>query len=452
MSLLQRLNLYKELEKLRKRPLVVYMTSTRPGVTAMIASDAVGEVLAQLEALPPGTEALDLFIVSYGGDPTVAWRIASLIRERVKKFSVLIPQAAFSAATLLALGADELVMHPHGNLGPTDPQIKSRKNTKDGPAQEQQFGSQDLAAFLKFAREEVGLTDQANLLEVLKQFCEQVGPVPIGVAARSSQLSESMGEKLLKLHMTGETEKQKAHSISQSLNRSFFHHGYPVSRSEAKEIGLKLASPNVDIEKLMWAIWLDLEDEFKLREPFNPLALLRNDPQCQALFSPVPMLNLPGGVPPQALNQFLSQLLPQLVTAVPPTRYEILGAILESTRLATRTITGGSVLATRLPDLQVKLQLLADTQGWIDMDLQTGQPKPKTPAQAPSTLPQSPQTAAPAQMPAPAVATATTPVSTLVTMPTHVTAPGPADAENPASPQNQSSSAQSGAGEKKAGS
>ncbi len=47
----------------------------------------------------------------------------SLLRERFKKVSVLIPYVAYSAATLLALGADEIVMHPFSNLGPVDPQF-----------------------------------------------------------------------------------------------------------------------------------------------------------------------------------------------------------------------------------------------------------------------------------------------------------------------------------------
>ena len=50
----------------------------------------------------------------------VAWRFVNALRERVERFSVLVPQDAFSAATLLALGADEIVMHPYGCLGPVD--------------------------------------------------------------------------------------------------------------------------------------------------------------------------------------------------------------------------------------------------------------------------------------------------------------------------------------------
>jgi len=120
--------------------------------------------------------------------------IVSLIREQVGRFTVLVPQAAYSAATFIALGANEIVMHPHGNLGPTDPQIVAPKRTKpDGTGDAITFGSEDLGAFLRFAKEEVGLSDQSHLSAVFEKFCSEVGAVPIGVAARSSQLSITMG-------------------------------------------------------------------------------------------------------------------------------------------------------------------------------------------------------------------------------------------------------------------
>ena len=108
MTFSDRLELFKQLENLRERPLIVYVTSARRGAEGKMAKDAVPELLDQLQTLEASTKALDLLLVSDGGDPTVAWSIASLIRERVKEFAVLVPQAAYSAATLIALGADEI--------------------------------------------------------------------------------------------------------------------------------------------------------------------------------------------------------------------------------------------------------------------------------------------------------------------------------------------------------
>jgi serine dehydrogenase proteinase len=342
MALPERIELYKAIEAERKRPLIVYVTSMRRNAEAQIARDAICELLAQLQALPAGTKNLDLLIGSNGGDATVAWRIVSLIRECVDSFSVLVPQAAFSAATLIALGADEIVMHPHANLGPTDPQITNR-------AKNVQFGSEDLTAFLKFARDEVGLTDQLPMLELFKHFSVEVGFVGIGVAARSAQLARSMSEKLLRLHMKTEGQMQKAKIISEALNTKYFHHGYPLSRSEAKEIGLPVAAGNPPIEELMRKVWLDIEQELKFREPFSPVNILKNDPACAALFSPV----VPGA----------AQL------GVPPARMHQIASLMESERHATRFILEGDILAMRLPDLNLKISVVQHKEGWVDMSV-----------------------------------------------------------------------------------
>jgi hypothetical protein len=312
-----------------------------------IARDAISELLSQLETLPAGTKALDFFLGSYGGDGTVAWQIVSLIRERVQKLTVMVPQAAFSAATLIALGADEIIMHPHGNLGPTDPQIQNR-------AKNVHFGSEDLAAFLKFARTEVGLTDQMPLLELFKQFSAEVGFVGIGVAARSSQLTQSMGEKLLRLHMKSESQMQKAKLISEALNTKFFHHGYPVSRSEAKDIGLPVAASNLEIESLMWKLWLDIESELQFREPFSPLRVLKEDGACGALFAPVVAAAPPAVAVP---------------VIVPAAKFRQIAAIMESQRKSSRSIGDGEIFAARLPDLNLKMSVITHREGWIDIPL-----------------------------------------------------------------------------------
>jgi hypothetical protein len=347
-GLKERIALYEKLENKRKRPLIVYVTGSRRNAEAQIASDVIPELVSQLQSLPGKSTELDLLLVSNGGDGTVAWRIVSLIRERVSKLSVLVPQAAFSAATLIAQGADEIVMHPHGNLGPTDPQITNRtKNV--------QFGSEDLVAFLKFAREEVGLTDQMPLLELFKKFSEEVGFVGIGVAARSAQLTVSMGEKLLKLHMKSESQAQKAKLISEALNTKFFHHGYPVSRTEARDIGLPVAPNNPSVESLMRSIWLDIEDELKLRQPFSPVNVLKSDKECAALFAPVAP-PAPGQPPPA-------------MPPIPPANYEIISGIMESCRHATRAVSAGAIFAMRLPDLKLNFSVIPYSEGWVDMDI-----------------------------------------------------------------------------------
>ena len=330
------------------------------------------EILAQLRALPAETKELDLLIASQGGDPTVAWRIVSLLRERVSKFSVLIPQAAFSAATLLALGADAVVMHPHGNLGPVDTQISVQRPPSgvSGLPQEVRFGTEDLHAYFDFARQHAGLSDQEALSRAFELLCAEVGPIPVGVATRGASLSLSMGEKLLLTHMKGDAEKQKAQAIAQALSKKYFHHGYPVGRTEARELGLKVENPSPEVEDIMWRIWLDIEEELQLRVPFNPIAVLRATPECAALFDPVQQVNLPPAIPPALAQQVLVQVAAQAeVVAIPPATYVAIAGLCESARWATRHVSRGQIFAARMPDLQFRVSQIQEEQGWIDVDL-----------------------------------------------------------------------------------
>ena len=88
----------------------------------------------------------------------------------------------------------------------------------------------------------------------------------IGASKRGSQLTLSMGEKLLSLHMK---DKNKAKAIAEKLNKSYYSHGYPVGKAEAKEIGLQIESnDNEDLDKL---IQEDFETKWNVISHFHQL-------------------------------------------------------------------------------------------------------------------------------------------------------------------------------------
>jgi len=74
---------------------------------------------------------LDLLITSPGGSAEATESIVVYLRARFDHIRAIIPVAAMSAATMLALGCDEIVMGAHSQLGPIDPQFVI--NTPDGP-------------------------------------------------------------------------------------------------------------------------------------------------------------------------------------------------------------------------------------------------------------------------------------------------------------------------------
>src|SRR6266851_152291 len=75
-----------------------------------------------LHGADPGLD-LHLLLRSPGGDGEVAVRLARMAQAASRRFVVVVPDIAKSAATIFALGAHEIVMGPMSDLGPIDPQV-----------------------------------------------------------------------------------------------------------------------------------------------------------------------------------------------------------------------------------------------------------------------------------------------------------------------------------------
>ncbi len=357
-----RKELYAEIEKKRGRPLIAYFTSLRPNATGQIASDVIPEFAKQILEIPNNKKEIDILVVSYGGDPTVAWRIITMLRERFDKVGILIPYTAYSAATLLALGADEIIMHPFSNLGPVDPQLTYIRKGEKGEQEKVQFGTEDLRHYLEFVKVDVGISDQEQLERAFELVCKDVGSIPIGVAKRSSYLALSMGEKLLNLHMNDQT---KVKAIVEALNKSFYHHGYPVGRKEAKEIGLPVIEPDGETEKLMWDVWRDIEEQMECNQPFDPLKIILSDNEIAKKLTTVPQVQLPPNLPSQLLQQAINNILSQVgVVQIEPVNYEHLSAVVESIRCRSEYKVKGKISAIRRPDMNIVVNVIKEEYGW----------------------------------------------------------------------------------------
>ena len=382
MELSERQARYKAIEDYRKRPLIVYATSTRPGVPAQMAGDAVREFIDQIDAITCST-GVDVLVHSTGGDALAAWKLMSILRERFDKVSVLVPFMAFSAATLFALGADEIAMHPHASLGPIDPQVTITQ--PDGS--KRKFSYEDVGAFLRFLASEVKISEQVHVSAVIEKLFSVVDPVNVGAAKRASELSSSVGERLLLLHMTGSEDKAKARQIAENLNKSFFAHGDAVSRSRAKELQLRIAAEDKKLEGLIWEAYLGLESYMKLRQLFNPLQHYLNDPNGVAALRPLPPLSLPSNAPPQLVQQVwqaaAQQAMQNLTTAPVEVEYTLVNAVLESTRAASEFRTTGKLSAFRNPNGEIQLSATDTASGWRRGEDGTSsvQPVPQTVAE-----------------------------------------------------------------------
>lgn len=366
MSLAERVELYKQIETKRKRPLIVYVTSKRDGLDAFMSTDALPYIIDQIDKLPNGSKAVDFLIASYGGDPMVAWRIMSLIRQRIGrgkgKVAVLVPQSAYSAATLLALGADEIVMHPNGHLGPVDMQV----TTYGEGGRARHYSTEQITAFLDFVRDNLKITDQEHVRALFEVICKEVGSLGIGFTARSSKLALDLGERLLALHMKDDESRSKLRSIVENMSKKFKSHNYPVSRVEALEMGLQVNKKrDEDLERLMWSVWLDLEKDLKECTPFDDLQELLKSAEGTKLLAAVPQLTIPMVASPTASFQTtMGDVTAAATVTVNPVDYEHINAVVESSRVAYAHITKGKILSCRNPDLGIHYNRVIMSDEW----------------------------------------------------------------------------------------
>jgi hypothetical protein len=76
-------------------------------------------------------EVADVIVFSPGGLPDAADSIVHIIRNKFKHTRFIVPAIAKSAATMIVLSGDEVLMEDNAELGPIDPQFRFMR--PDGP-------------------------------------------------------------------------------------------------------------------------------------------------------------------------------------------------------------------------------------------------------------------------------------------------------------------------------
>src|SRR5712692_8046745 len=188
MSREQRIKLIKEIEEARQSKVLCYLTGDRRGFETKIGADVFSFVYQHLSQIGP-VNNIDLFLYSTGGVTMAGFGVVNLIREFCKKLSVLIPFRAHSAATLIALGADEIVMTRLGQLSPVDPSVTSPLNPSvPGPQNSPNLvpvSVEDVVGYFDLARKEAKLTDESYLAQVFQQLSANIHPLALGSVYRA---------------------------------------------------------------------------------------------------------------------------------------------------------------------------------------------------------------------------------------------------------------------------
>jgi hypothetical protein len=174
-----------------------------------------------------------LFIKSDGGSGQASLMMVNLLRQFAARLVAVVPLECQSAATMLALGADEIQMGPLAHLSAVDTSLAHQLSPLDRDNDRVSVSQDELMRLIGLWQKEVG----DNAINPYQAIFPYIHPLVIGAVHCVSSLSVKLCMEILSYHLK---DRRKAVAISQALNSSYPSHSYPITLREAQRIGLKV--------------------------------------------------------------------------------------------------------------------------------------------------------------------------------------------------------------------
>lgn len=259
----------RKLQERLRRPVIVYWISNR----GSICQNDIMAMARLLEDMPRKPK-VSLFLKSEGGDPEAALRFVHLLRERFGHVALLAPFVCASAATMVALGANEIHMGPTSFLTAVDSSLKHDLSPVDNSNLLVSVSHDEVVRILRLWKEQKGGGNP------YPEIYKYLHPLVLGALDRSSSLSIRICRELLSYHVKNPA---KATRISRALNYDYPSHTYPITAREARRLGLAVR----DLDPIVEGMLRELNDCYaEMANPINtdrdPLNY-HNDEICNIL-------------------------------------------------------------------------------------------------------------------------------------------------------------------------
>lgn len=196
-----------------------------------------------------------VIMCSGGGSPDAAYKMAKYLQLKYDSYSVLVSGMCKSAATLFAIGANELVFCPFGELGPLDIQLQKEDKlfgAESGLNISEAFNTLELRAKSIFNQQIIELMSQSGGVVTFKTASEvatglisalygpifsQIEPEEVGSRARAMRIGEDYAKRL------NSSGNLKDNTI-QALSTYYAAHSFVIDYTEASTLfnNVRLAS------------------------------------------------------------------------------------------------------------------------------------------------------------------------------------------------------------------
>lgn len=274
---------YQKIEGERNSKVIAYVTGDRPGMGAQIGADTPDIFLEHLDVIGK-VDKISLIIYTCGGDTLAAWNIINLFREFCNELEVIVPNKCRSSGTLMALGANSIVMTKQATLGPIDPSITRSMSPiipNSTPPQRLPISVESVKGYFSLLKEEFGASSDAALSAAYTKLAEYIHPLVLGDVYRTQKQIQMLAEKLLRMH---NVDDQTIKHIVSFLCSDSGSHDYTINRSEARNLGLSVETPTQETYNELKAWFMDVVDELELRNAYDPAKIIGADQKVDYLF------------------------------------------------------------------------------------------------------------------------------------------------------------------------
>ncbi len=210
-------------------------------------SDKIGfhEMTRSLGATP-----VDLMIHSPGGFVEAAESSVEALRAKFPHIRIIVPSFAKSAATMMTMAGDQILLDDDAELGPIDPQMQTANGFSPAEAIKEQFQK---------AGEEISADPKR--LSVWLPILQQMGPSLLVQCDNAIELSRTLVRQWLTRFMfNGDPDAaQKAEAVASFLGQhsNFKSHARGVRLKDLQALGLKVESirTSPDLYKKVWEVY-----------------------------------------------------------------------------------------------------------------------------------------------------------------------------------------------------
>ena len=229
------------IQKARGARLISYVS----GIAGFIDRDDVLFLVDLLHNIKPG-EDLDLLLHTGGGDIDSAEKLINIVKMRVGKgrLRVIVPDFAKSAGTLMALGADMIVMSDTSELGPIDPQITLR----DAHGNPLRYSVQ---AYLDAYDAHAAKLRQTPGDAPSQIMLSKLDPATIKLCRAACDRALKFAEQQLQFGMFRSGEPGNFTKIAADLmdTKKWLSHGQMIGVADAQQMGLRVECLDISSEE-----------------------------------------------------------------------------------------------------------------------------------------------------------------------------------------------------------